>query len=428
MNDWNRVKNIYSSEFFKYSAALLSSNAISQLIGIFVYPFITRLYGREVFGEFNLLFSIVGILTILSTGKYELAIVLPKSEKKAIALFQVCLILNVFLCILSLLIVFFWREGIASLFNRESLSRLLFFLPFLVLLGGLWQTLNYFFIRQKKYYNVGTYAIAQSLINSIVKCALGVKACIQSGLLWGTILGQFLAFFSCFYKSRFPWRKIKKIEKTELIAVAKTYSNFPKFESPNELLNTFAGNLPILLLSVYFEMVEIGLFALALSVGFRPVNLFCNSVYQVLFKKITEKMHHKEMIKKDIFLFCKLCLIVILPFFLLFVFIAEWIFGILFGQEWTEAGFYLKLMLPWLFMVVLVASISFIPDLFFKQKTAMILEIGYVILRLISLFIGIYFHDFRLAILLYCGISAFVLMIKLVWYFHLMKKYESSLV
>jgi O-antigen/teichoic acid export membrane protein len=218
-----------------------------------------------------------------------------------------------------------------------------------------------------------------------------------------------------------------KAKKAEIIAVAKTYANFPKFELPNEFLNTLAGSLPILLLSIYFDMEEIGLFSLALTVGFRPVNLFCNSIYQVLFKKITDRIHQKERVIKDLFLFCKTCMITILPFFLIFLFISEWVFGILFGKEWAEAGFYLKWMLPWLFMIVIVASLSFIPDLFFRQKTAMYIEMAYITIRIIALLTGIYFRDFHLAIALYCSLSALILGIKLFWYFHLIKKYESSI-
>jgi O-antigen/teichoic acid export membrane protein len=424
MKIWDNIKKTYASEFFKYSAALLSSNAISQLIAILAYPLITRIYSREIFGEFNVFFSIVSVLSILPTGKYELAIVLPKSEKKAFALFQLCLILNLCLFVVTFVILFFWKEGIASLFKQEHLKDLLPFLPFLILLAGLWQALNYFFIRQKKYYNISAYNITQSIISSGLKCLLGIKGFIQSGLVWGTFLGQFLAILISFSKSGISLKKIRKVKKVELMDVAKMYSNFPKFEMPHEMLNSFAGNLPVLLLSIYFEMGEIGLFSLALTVGFRPVNLFCNSVYQVLFKKTSERVHHRENFKNELLLFCKMCMVGILPFFLFFFFISEWIFGLLFGLEWKEAGYYLKLMLPWLFMVVLVASISFVPDLFFKQKTAMKIEIIYVILRIIALILGIYSQNFHLAILLYCGISAFMLIVKLLWYFRLIKKYE----
>jgi O-antigen/teichoic acid export membrane protein len=426
MNNWSKLKRVYTAEFFKYVTALLSSNVIAQLIGLIAYPFITRIYSKEIFGEFNWFLSVAGLLIILSTGKYDPAIVLPKSERKAISLFQLCLVLNFLLFIFSLSAVVFWGDAIASLFSRNSLSRLLIFLPFMVLLGGLWQALNFFFIRRKKYYHIGLYNVAQSLVGVVLKCVLGLKGFVHSGLIVGSIAGQGVAFLICFLKSGFRLNEMKAIDRTELKAVAKAYAFFPRYELPNELLNTLSGALPVLLLSVYFEMEAIGLFSLALTVGFRPVNLFSLSVYQVLYKKTTERIHRKARIGRHLVLFCKTCVIVFLPFFILFAFISEWAFGILFGADWTAAGVYLRMMLPWLFLVVITASLSFIPDLFSKQRTAMHIEMIFILFRVISLAAGIYFRNFDLAIALYCGISAIRFIVLFVWYFHLVKKYESQ--
>jgi O-antigen/teichoic acid export membrane protein len=424
MKVWNNIKKKYTSEFFKYSAVLLSSNAISQVIALIVYPIVTRIYSPGVFGEVTLLLSIVAILSIIPTGKYELAIILPKSEKKAFSLFQLCIILNILFFLVLLVVFSLWKSEIASFFNQEELSSILLFVPFLVLTAGVWHPLNFYLLRKKKYYNISFYNISQSVVNSGLKCFLGIKGFFQSGLLWAALLGPLIGIFCSLFKSRLNFKRIFKIDKAQFIHVAKIYSNFPKFELPHELLNTFAGNLPILLLAVYFGKDEIGLFSLALTMGFRPVNLFSNSVYQVLYRNMSERLHNKEKMMVEFRTFCKTCCFTILPFFILFLFISEWAFGLLFGSEWGEAGFYLKVMLPWLFMVVLVASLSFVPDLFFKQKTAMYIEIIYVFVRVAALLAGIYFNSFRLAVILYCSVSALMLAIKLVWYVVLIKKYE----
>ena len=427
MNIRENIRKIYSSEFFKHSAVLLSSNALSQLIAIIVYPFVTRIYNPAVFGEFTLIISITSIVSLIATGKYELAILLPKSEKKAVALFQLCFFLNIIFFIISLFIVLLCKTGIAIFLNQEKLSSLFLFIPFIILLTGYWQTMNYFLIRQKKYYNVSVYNVTQSIFNSGLKCLLGVKGLIQSGLMWATLCGQFIATLISVISGRAYFKNALKIDKAQIVHVAKVYSNFPKFELPHGLLNSFAGNLPILLLSFYFEMDKIGLFSLALTLGFRPINLFTNSVYQVLYRKMAEKLQNKETLGDNIFSFYKTCCVVFLPFFLLFLFISEWVFGLFFGIEWKESGFYLKLMLPWLFMIILTASSSFIPDLFFRQKTAMMIEIVYVLLRLSALLAGIYFNNFRLAITLYCAVSAIMLGVKILWYLYLIKKYERTI-
>jgi O-antigen/teichoic acid export membrane protein len=247
------------------------------------------------------------------------------------------------------------------------------------------------------------------------------------GLVWGQLLGQFLATSVSVISSRSFLQQLKYWDKSEIISIAKTYSNFPKYQLPHSLLNMFAGNLPVLLLSLYFEMERIGLFSLALTVGFAPVMLFSNSVYQVLFRNISERIQKKEKIRNDCFLFFFMCLIVILPFFILAMFIPNRFFTILFGIEWTSVGFYLKCMLPWLFLVIINASLCCIPDIFFRQKTAMMIEIIFVALRIVVLLVGAYFQNFNLAVGLFCSVSALMMGVRIIWYLRLINKYETAL-
>ena len=420
----NRLKHIYASEFFKHSAALLSSNVLAQIIVFAVYPIITRLYAPKIFGEFNLFLCIVGILAFFTTGRYEAAIVLPKQEKKAVALFHLSLLLTLFCFIFFFVIVHFFGKNIAALFHQEQLVSLLPYLPFYLLLWGFWHTLNYYFVRQKRYYNLSVYNITQSSVSSGMKCFLGFKGCSVFGLVWGQLLGQFFATTVSLISGRSYLKHLKQWDKQEIIAVAKTYSNFPKFQLPHNLLNAFAGYLPVLLLSFYFEMGNIGLFSLALTIGLTPVNLFGDSVCQVLYKKMSEQIQNKIAIRHQCFLFCKMCLIFILPFFILLAFVPNEAFGFLFGEHWAGVGLYLKLLLPGLFLSILVASLSFLPNIFFKQKTAAQIEFIYVILKAMSLLLGVYLQSFDLAIAFYCIVITFMLAIKVVWYFRLINKYE----
>ncbi|GHU70070.1 O-antigen translocase [Bacteroidia bacterium] len=418
------IASLRQSEFFKYSAALLSSNAIGQLIAIAVYPLLTRLYAPEIFGEFNWFLSLVGTLTLLTTGKYELAIVLPKSEKQATALFQLSLLITGGCFVLFGIITACWKENIAGVFHRESLVALLPFLPFYLLLGGIWQSLNYYFIRQKKYYNISTYNLSQNILSSGLKGLFGWKGFTQFGLIWGQFWGQCLATVGSVIAGRKSFKQLIYWDKEEIRMAAKTYSNFPKYELPHGLINSISGNLPVLLLSAYFGSREIGLFALAFMIGFRPINLLSSSIYQVLYKKIAEQIQQKKSFQSECRMFLKFCFFVFLPVFIGIFFIPDHWFEILFGNKWIDSRFYLRCLLPCLFLSLIVASLSCVPDVLFKQKTAMHIEIIYLIIKLIALYSGIYFNSFDLAILLYCGVATLMLSAKVIWYFRIIRTYE----
>ena len=77
------VRSIIKSSGARNFAKLLSANVVAQVIGLVVYPILTRMYAPEDFGLLNLFMSIGGVLAILSTAEYYYAIVLPKEEKDA---------------------------------------------------------------------------------------------------------------------------------------------------------------------------------------------------------------------------------------------------------------------------------------------------------------------------------------------------------
>ena len=53
-----KITNSVRSEFGRNSAKLLSSNAIAQIIGLLIYPILSRLYSPDDFGLVNLFLSI----------------------------------------------------------------------------------------------------------------------------------------------------------------------------------------------------------------------------------------------------------------------------------------------------------------------------------------------------------------------------------
>ncbi|MFO7868022.1 MAG: oligosaccharide flippase family protein [Bacteroidales bacterium] len=418
------IHKLVQSEFVKNSTTLLSSNVIAQIIAITIYPIVTRIYSPDDFGEFSLFLTIAGILSIISTGRYESAILLPKNESKAIAVFQLCIKMSVIIFIILLPVSVFFKNQIAQFFGSNILQKWLPLLPVLVLLSAFWQSLNFYLIRFKKFKKIGFYNISQSTVNSAFKVGFGIFKILHIGLILSTLLGQLFALFTTVFISRKLFLKLIENNKLLLQSVRREYIKFPLYEMPHAVINMLSGSLPILLLSTEFSLELIGFFSLGITLGFRPINVFCSSIYQVLFQKITQKVNNNEIIIEHLFSYIKKVAVFILPLFVFVFIFSNEIFELLFGKEWRVAGTYFKLMLPWFFVVVFTSSLSFIPKIFQKQKYAMFIEIIYIILRIVVLYIGLYNHSFYLAILLFCSVSVFMLTVQLIWFLSLSKKYE----
>ena len=71
----------------------MTGTGLAQAIPIAISPILTRLYTPEEFGIFALYIAITAILTILVTGRYELAIMLPKEDEDAVNILSISEIL-----------------------------------------------------------------------------------------------------------------------------------------------------------------------------------------------------------------------------------------------------------------------------------------------------------------------------------------------
>ena len=424
MIKYKRMRQFFRTSFFKHTATLLTANSLSQAIALLAYPLLTRIYAPDDFGLFNLFLSIGGILAIIGTGNYHYAIVLPKEETKALACVKLSFILNLIVVGISSFFLLFSSQ-IGKLFNSESLGEYLYLLPIFVLLTATWNILNYWFTRHQWYKPIAFYQISNSLGSSILKYMLGIMGFLRGGLLIGTILAQVIAFAVGFLVA---WKKglsrTLHIQRQEIVETATIYKNFPFYSLPHSLINTLGGSLPILFLAPFFSLAEIGFFGMALTLSFRPINIISSSLHQVFYPITTQKVNDNDSIMPFFKRYFLRTFTLLIPLFgVLFFFLpmlTEW----LLGNGWHQSGKYIQLMLPWLALSAAVAPITYLADIFSQQRIALLLEILSFIVRFCALMIGIWQQNFYLAIAYYCVASALIILVQLLWYWHLVKQYE----
>jgi lipopolysaccharide exporter len=419
----------FKSDFFRNSIVLLSATTIAQIIPIAIYPIVTRLYSPSELGYLSVFLGITGILSILATGRYEFAILLPKEEKSALSLFSLAIIIACVFSFVILIIVIIFNSRIVLLMHAQQMKFLLYTIPFFILITGITQAITYYFNRQKDYKGISSYSLNQSFVNSGSRLAFGLAGFTSFGLILSTFAGQITGTFALVLrlikKHGINFNKLSNL--TSVKKEATYYSVFPRFRMVQAFINTLSGSLPVILFASYFSSSISGFFSLGFSLAFRPINLFASSVYQVLSQKVIEKHHNDEPVFGIVYKFIThLALFGSLPFIVV-LFLAQPIFGFVFGEEWREAGKYLQFIVPWLFLVLLASPLAFIPDVCFKQKKALIIDIIYFIMRTASLFTGIYFKNVYLAIVLYAGISTIIVGYNLFWYLSIIKAWDKEI-
>lgn len=265
-------------------------------------------------------------------------------------------------------------------------------------------------------------------MGALAKIGFGVGHLTAFGLIVSSIIAPLTALATTIglnFKRQIG--QLLHFDRTTCRVMAREYANFPKFSLPRALVNNLSGALPALLLTPFFGLANLGFWGMAITLAFTPMSLISKSLYQVFYQRTAECVNQRTSIAPFFRKFIKDALLIVVPTFALLYFVLPALTRWLLGAEWEISGHYIRVMLPWLLMSVLVAPICFLSDIFKKQKIGLYLEVLLIVLRLLGLGIGIWQHSFFYAIAGYSIAGAIVIGVQLLWYLSLVRNYERGL-
>ena len=421
------LSSIVKSSGVRNFSKLLSANVMAQVIGLVVYPILTRMYAPEDFGLLNLFLSIGGVLAILSTAEYYYAIVLPKEEKDAESVLGVGLLWLVATTILIGLSVVF-AKPISLVFKSPNLASYYWMMPLYVFALGAWNLLNYWYIRHKKYNPISGYQVSQNILSAGGKLGMGWGGVFQGGMIYSVVIAPLLSLVGswvCARKTLLP--ALRRISWREVGEQAKVYRNFPCFVLPRSFVNMLAGQMPVLLLTPFFGGEAVGFLSLAILLGYTPIGTITRAIYQVMYQHTMEQVHGQKPIGWIFRRFLLTASAIIIPVFVGLWFVLPDLTAWLLGSEWHVSGEYIRWMLPWLYVSLLSCSINYLFDVFMKQKWGLFFEVMLAVMRVAGLCIGVWAGNFMLAIICYSLFTALALVVQIVWMLLQVRRYDHSL-
>jgi len=173
---------------------MLIGGVLSYGLTIIVAPILTRLYTPENFGILALFVSITSILSIVICWRYELAIMLPEKDERAINVLVLAVLVAIGMSIIYLLAVVFFREKLAMSLNAPRLVPWLWCVPLSALCSGLYLAFNYWASRKKRFKQVAVSNICQSGSSAVTQIGVGISATSNAGgLVGGYMAGQIAA-------------------------------------------------------------------------------------------------------------------------------------------------------------------------------------------------------------------------------------------
>ncbi len=412
------------SEFSRNVLTLMTGATIAQAIPIVISPILTRIYTPEDFGVFALYMAITSIMAVVATGRYELAIMLPKKDKDAINIVALSIIIAFFVSFISLIIVFIFNTQITNLLGNPEISNWLYFIPITVLFTGIYQSINYWSNRKKQYRRLATNRVIQSGTTTTTNLGMGFNGFESSGLILGRVLGQGVATAIL---GKLIWKedsyKLKEVKKLKIFSLMKRYKKLPIYNLPNALIDGFRLSGISILIAKFFTTATLGQFSLAWQMAQTPISLIGGSLSQVFFQKVSSSK--KSDLHRIVIKFILQASIVAAPIFLLIYLFAVDIFIFVFGENWKLAGEAASVMTPWLFLNFLTSPLSILFITLNKQDILLIFAILYMIIPL-SIFYFFKEHGF-IYVLNIVTISMFLMLLIFIYLvIHYTKKEQNK--
>ncbi|TZF99766.1 oligosaccharide flippase family protein (plasmid) [Chryseobacterium panacisoli] len=408
------------SEYFKNILTLLSGTAFAQLILLLITPILSRVYDPESFGDYTILLSIVNVLTVFATGRYELAILLPKNSIWAKQILYLVAIISAVFCIFLLPIIVIFNSFLQKTFNLSHASSVLFLVPLLVFINANLSSLLYWFNRKRQYKKISFNKISESIVTSGVSILLGIFKWPQ-GLILGRILGQLTALF--LYGKSANWRDIStfRISKKRLSYVAKRYINFPKFLVAAHFFNTSAYEAPGLIINYYFGNSILGFYGFANRIATAPLSLMAGSIGNV-FREEAARHYISNGNCHTIYTATlkTLLKLSIVPFILFFIFAPD-IFRIIFGEKWITAGYYARYMTPMYFFQFISNPLSVVFLITEKQRVDFLWQIFLFVLNITIVVLGSLFFDIKTTLIIFSLGYSIMYLINILLSYHFSK-------
>jgi O-antigen/teichoic acid export membrane protein len=332
--------------FLKRVIILCGGTAVVQIIAALASPLITRLYTPADFGLLAIFLSIIALLTIVASLKYEMAIPIPAKEEEAATLVQLSFVVLSIMTAAVIVSILIFGGPLLRVVNAEAILPYVWLLPVTFFGAGLYQLLNYWAIRTKRFKAIALTNVAQTGGQTVVQVALGFFHMGHFGLLVGAALGRMagsLRLLGLLWQDQRSLFGDWTLQKLKL--AAHLHRRFAVAGAPAAVLHIAGFQLPPLLLSAVYSAQVTGWFALQDRLLMIPLSLLAQSVAQVFYGEAARLANEDPVQLKALFIktFKNLLVIGIVPIGIVAL-AGPWIFSFVFGPDWREAGWYAQVL------------------------------------------------------------------------------------
>jgi len=391
-------------DFILNIGRLFSGNITASVIMFITMPVISRIYSPADFGQASYFISIASVVAAVSSLRYDASIVIAENQKMAMIM-----AINSMLICLGISLFSWALTAFLQIHNSRFLApiaHILYLLPIIIFLSGAIQIIHSLLSRDKRFGSIAVFNISKTIVQQgyrVLAAFIGKAS--GFSLIIALAIGQTasLIFFLNRFKKLFYKSISDRITARDLLLGLKRYRAFPFFSSYSYLFNLLGMQLPVLFIGYFFDAKEAGFYAMAAMLLSIPKPL-TGTLNQVLYQRAAESQNHADLHDFIWEVYQRLLLFSGIPFFLI-IFYGRPLYGIIFGPQWEQSGFYSQIVAPLFWIVFCTSPLGSLYNIKERQKENAIFVSGRLIFQFGGMAIGCFLNDIRIALLLYAVIG-----------------------
>lgn len=366
---------------------VMGGTATVQIVSVALSPVLSRLYSPTAFGHLAFFVSVVALVGSVSTGRYDLAILLPRSHRQSGYLVVLALGASFVSSVLLLALAVLWMQvgrggGLLPGWAQASIPVSVFLTAAITVLQSLAN-------RRGKYAILTKAGVIQAGANVSVSLALGLGAPTDGGLLMGFLAGQITGLAYLVAAQHHELARLRSsCSVKRLKATACRYVAFPRYSIASGLVESGAAQLPVLLFGSLFGGSALGLFSLAQRALRIPASLVSGSVGTVFRSEASASYRqtgscrrllvHTAMMLAALGAIPTVCLVLYAPS----------AFALVFGETWREAGVLGQILAPVLFLQFVASPISAVFYFAGRQRADLMIQSATLVAAALSMWVG----------------------------------------
>lgn len=383
--------------FAQNVAFMFTASAGGMAIQFLFMPLLSRIYDPEAYGLFGVFNAVLVVLGTAATLGYNQAFVLPKTESAFRGLMSITLRIGLLFSVVVTAVTYFSIDWLVSHDSTSTLGLWWLLLGPLLLLFVVDRVMMDWSIRDKAFKRQSLWSVPTMLVSKgfNVGYGMGISPTADGHILTTALtyvlrIGVYLRWVIPNALQRLLTRSTRESRRQ----AATEYADYPRFTLWGNLLNVGSSYIPVLLLPIVLDQVEVvGFYTFSLLLLEIPMRLIAGAVTPVYMNKAAELVNQRpdELGPLTFKLFRNLLWPVAIGMGLLYA-LGEPVYVFAFGEPWRTAGQAAEVLAVFYFFRLVSSPLSPVINIIRKENEVFRFQLGLFIARLLALLPGLFWE------------------------------------